>query len=113
MSCGVGHRYSFDPMLLWLWLWPAAVAPIRPLAWGPPYALGAAQEKAKRPKKKKKFPQNPAHGFSAMTNRRLRSIRVEIKMVLKLENGYHTISCLLASVNCHPLFLEKCTNPGT
>ena len=29
-----------------------ATAPIRPLAWGPPYAMGAAQEKAKRQKKK-------------------------------------------------------------
>ena len=31
MSCGVGRRCSWDPMLLWLWL--AAVAPIQPLAW--------------------------------------------------------------------------------
>ena len=27
-----------DPALLWLWCRPAAVAPIRPLAWEPPYA---------------------------------------------------------------------------
>ena len=29
---------------IWLWLWcrPASVAPIRPLAWEPPYATGAA-----------------------------------------------------------------------
>ena len=32
----------------------AAVAPIRPLAWEPLYAAGAALEKTKRPKKKKK-----------------------------------------------------------
>ena len=31
----------------------AAIAPIRPLAWEPSYAVGAALEKAKRPKKKK------------------------------------------------------------
>ena len=31
----------------------AAVAPIRPLAWEPPYAAGVALEKAKRQKKKK------------------------------------------------------------
>ena len=38
--------------LAWLWLWcrPAATAPIRPLAWEPPYAVEAALEKAKRPK---------------------------------------------------------------
>ena len=28
--------------LLWLWCRPAATAPIRPLAWEPPYATGAA-----------------------------------------------------------------------
>ena len=37
--------------LLWLWCRLAATAPIRPLAWEPPYAKGAAQEMAKRQKK--------------------------------------------------------------
>ena len=40
------------PALLWLWSRPVAVAPIRPLAWEPPCAAGAAQEMAKRQKKK-------------------------------------------------------------
>ena len=31
-----------DPALLWLWCRPAATAPIRPLAWEPPYAMVAA-----------------------------------------------------------------------
>ena len=48
MSCGVGRRGGSDPTLLWLWRRPAATAPIRPLAWQPPYAVGAALEKAKR-----------------------------------------------------------------
>ena len=39
-----------DPTLLWLWHSPVATAPIRPLAWEPPYAVGAALEKAKRQK---------------------------------------------------------------
>ena len=30
------------PALLWLWLRPAAAAPIGPLVWKPPYAAGAA-----------------------------------------------------------------------
>ena len=50
MSCGVGHRHSLDPELLWLWLLPAATAQIGPLAWEPPYAVGVA---LKRQKKKK------------------------------------------------------------
>ena len=37
-----------DPALLWLWGRPAAIAPIRPLDWEPPYAKGAALEKTKR-----------------------------------------------------------------
>ena len=53
VSCGVGHRCSSDPTLLWLWYRPeaAATAPIRPLAWEPPYALGAALENTKTKKK--------------------------------------------------------------
>ena len=48
MSCGVGGRRGLDPELLWLWRRPVATAPIRPLAWEPPYALGAALEKTKK-----------------------------------------------------------------
>ena len=40
MSCGVLLRCGLDPALLWLW--PAAVAPIRLLAWEPTYTTGAA-----------------------------------------------------------------------
>ena len=53
MSCGVGCRHSLDPTLLWLWCGRVATALIRPLAWEPPYAAGAAQEMAKRQRKKK------------------------------------------------------------
>ena len=41
-------------LLLWLWRRPVATAPIRPLAWERPCAIGAALEKAKRQKKRKK-----------------------------------------------------------
>ena len=42
MSCGVSCRRGLDPEFLWLWLRPAAVAPIRPLAWKLLYAAGMA-----------------------------------------------------------------------
>ena len=42
MSCGVHRRHSSDPMLLWLLRRPAATAPIRPLAWEPPYATSVS-----------------------------------------------------------------------
>ena len=32
-------------MLLWLWCRPAGAAPIGPLTWEPPYAMGAALKK--------------------------------------------------------------------
>ena len=38
---GVGHRRGSDPALLWLWPRPAAIALIPPLAWEPPYTVGA------------------------------------------------------------------------
>ena len=53
MSYGVGHRRGLDPTLLWLWHKPAAIAPIRPLAWEPLYAAGVAQEKWQKYKKTK------------------------------------------------------------
>ena len=53
MSCGVGRRRGEDPSLLWLWHRLVATAPIGPLAWEPPYAVRAAQERAKKKKKDK------------------------------------------------------------
>ena len=50
MSCGIGS----DLVLLWLWCRPADAALIRPLAWEPPYAMGAALKGQKTKKKKKK-----------------------------------------------------------
>ena len=43
MSYGVGCRYGSDPMQLWLK--PAAVTQMRPLAWEPPYDMSAAPPK--------------------------------------------------------------------
>ena len=53
MSCGVSHRRGSDLALLWLWCRPEATD-IRPLAWKPPYAEGAALEKFKKKKKERK-----------------------------------------------------------
>ena len=52
MSCGVGRRRSLALALLWLWRRPAAIAPIGPLAWEPPYAAGAALKSKKKQKPK-------------------------------------------------------------
>ena len=50
MSCGVGHRWGLGPALLWLWYKPAATAPIWPLVWEFPYAVGAALKIQKKKK---------------------------------------------------------------
>ena len=55
MSCGIDHRCGSDPALMWLWRNPVETALIPPLAWEPPYASGATQEKAKKQIKKKKI----------------------------------------------------------
>ena len=54
MGSGIGHRRSSDPKLLCLWHRLAAIAPIRPLAWEPPWALGAALKEQKNKKQKTK-----------------------------------------------------------
>ena len=53
VSCGVDRRHGLDLALLWLWRRRVAIAPIRPLAWEPPHAAGAALEMAKRQNLKK------------------------------------------------------------
>ena len=51
MSCGVGQRRGSDPKFLWMWRSPVGTAPIRPLAWEPPYAVSAALKKTEKKKK--------------------------------------------------------------
>ena len=48
VSAGVDHRCSSALALLWLWCRPAAPALIQPLAWEPPYAVGAGLTKTKQ-----------------------------------------------------------------
>ena len=51
VSFGVGRRHGSYLALLWLWLGPAAAAPIGPLAWELPYAEGAALKRQKDKKR--------------------------------------------------------------
>ena len=62
MSSGAGHKLSSAPALLWLWHRSAAAALIQPLAWDPPYAIGAAlkSQKAKQNKTKHHQTKKPA-----------------------------------------------------
>ena len=51
MNCGIGCRLGLDPALLWLWL--AAAAPVWPLAWELPCAVGVALKKKKKREREK------------------------------------------------------------
>ena len=53
-SCSVGHRCGSDPVLLWLWRRPAAVALIQPLVQELPYTVGEALKRKKNPKGEEK-----------------------------------------------------------
>ena len=47
-------KTQFGSQVSWLWCRPVAVAPTGPLAWEPPYALGAALKRQKDQKYKNK-----------------------------------------------------------
>ena len=59
LSCGEGHRCGSDLALLWLWHRPVTTAPITPLAWELPYAMGMALKS-----KTKQNKQNPLEWIS-------------------------------------------------
>ena len=48
-------KWVKDPALLWLWHRPEATAPIGPLAWEPPYAMGVALKRQKTEKDEQTF----------------------------------------------------------
>ena len=54
MSCGIDRRHSLDLALLWLRCRPAAIAPIRPLAWEIPNAKDVALKRQKKKKKRER-----------------------------------------------------------
>ena len=48
MSCGIDHRHSGNPTLLWLWCRLADAALNRPLAWELTYAMVVALKRQKK-----------------------------------------------------------------
>ena len=65
--------------MLWLWRRPVATAPMQPLAWEPPYAAGAAKEKAtittKRQKNKKIKIKNKKKRKGKRTNKKKKNVK--------------------------------------
>ena len=97
VSCGVGRRGGSDLVLLWLWLWPAAVAPIGPLAWEPPYAVNVAlKSERKKSLKKRNIKNRSPTRFQSRTCQHkavpLTSCLNVISWRCKLFNAYMVIS---------------------
>ena len=63
VSCDVGHRHGSDPILLWLWCRPAAVASIQPQAWKPPYTVGVALQRKKKSEQKRQIFTKPRRAY--------------------------------------------------
>ena len=63
MSCGVGCRCDWSDVAVAVCR-PAAVAPIGPLAWEPPYATGAALKSKKRKKNSLQGKRLPTYAYN-------------------------------------------------
>ena len=79
MSCSTGHRCSSDPTLLWLWQWPAAAAPIQPLAWELPYAMGVVLKKTESKK------QNETKQFQIPAKNTFSDLRIQSQLFNSLQ----------------------------
>ena len=99
MSCGIGHRHSLNPVLLWLWCRPAA--PIRALVWELSYAAHAALKR-----RKKKGGREDAGGGGG--GKKKKKGREKEKKERKREGKYqgqdsNTSSLILESSCCSPV----------
>ena len=94
MTSGVGHWHGWDPALLWLWHRPAATAAIRPPAWEPPYAAGAA---LKRQKKEKKFVNGIFGIFSKWILKHLKSGR-KLLLLPQEQSLEHPVFLILSQI---------------
>ena len=95
-SCGVGCKRGSDLALLWLWCRLAAAAPIWPLAWEPPHAMGEAIKRQK--KKKKAYIISKMYFESLSKGERKRTIvkkKKKKKRVLSLGKGKIWCICVL------------------
>ena len=90
MRCGVVYRCGSDPALLWIWHRLAAGAPIRPLAWEPPYAMGATLEKAKRQKKEVSNPMGLNHFMQGWTHFEKKCIAKKLRVLFYLVTKQRT-----------------------
>ena len=68
MRCPRLAQWVKDLALSWLWCRPAAIAPIRPLAWEPPYATGEALKNTQKKKEREKEKNRKCSVFCLLGN---------------------------------------------
>ena len=90
MSCGGGCRCRLP-----------ATAPIRPLAWEPPYAIGVALKKKNKNKNKTKQKISRAHLPSGEYHALLFSCSANSSLIRVLSHILPSLSCLWTCVHCH------------
>ena len=90
MNCGVGHRHILDLVLPWLWYRPAAAAPVRPLAWEHPHAVGVAL-KCKKKKKQK----TPKPKPKMLKGRQFSNSIIPLGSRFYFSNGWPSVGSLL------------------
>ena len=76
VSCDVGCRHGWDPVLLWLWCRLAAAVSIQPLAWELLYATKCGPKKQKK-QNKQKNPKKPSKNISKSNQNNQRLIKDE------------------------------------
>ena len=85
--------------MLWLWRRPVATALIRPLAWEPPYAVGAAQRNSKKDKKKEKEmfkgdgDSEKNVGFDILALLKICNKSMSVIIVIRIKNELLDITC--------------------
>ena len=95
VSCGVGHRWTSDLVLLGLWCRLAAVAPIQPLAWGFPYAAGVALKRLY------------TYIYSSLTRILWRSNGYALSSI-KFHKNFSPVICFIKALKCSFLLLFSC-----
>ena len=106
MSCGVGRRRGSDPELLWLRLWPAAVALIRSLT-GNSTCLGCGPKKQKKNKNKNK---STVYRPIALVYSQVCAIIITVifRIFSPSQKECPPPSCLFSSCGLLPLTLGNC-----
>ena len=96
------HRHGLDPVLLWLRHRLAAAAPIRPLAWEPPYTAVQPQKSKKKRKEQKEEERKKGRRRKKRRRRQQKQFTQNLCLREKIRK------CLILSLSFRELRCECC-----